>query len=102
MVNFHGWANELAADRQPALDGVAVAPTPKLPCPLEHENGTLDGRPSLSYRLWQLLQSAAPSGSRASDLAAATDTTLDAVQTALESSRYFVQVPGELHQANAA
>jgi hypothetical protein len=97
MVVFqNGFADELATQQLSAkgLDASAGGKRPL--CPLQHEDGCVDGQPSLAYRLWQLLDWAGASGLQTSVLTARTGCSLDDVQTTLNSSRYFIQLPGEL------
>ena len=92
MVVFHnGLVDELAAT--PNGHGAAAGAN-RLLCPLQHEDGCVDGQPSLAYRLWQLLDRADAPGLQTSLLAARTDCSVADVQTTLESSRYFIQLPG--------
>ena len=92
MVVFHnGLVDELAAT---ANGHGAPAGAKRLLCPLQHEDGCVDGQPSLAYRLWQLLDSAGASGLQTDVLAARTTCSVTDVQTTLESSRYFIQLPG--------
>ena len=95
MVVFHnGFVHELATKQVTANGLDATAAGKRLLCPLQYEDGCVDGQPSLAYRLWQLLDRADASGLQASMLAARTSRSVTDVQTTLESSRYFIQLPG--------
>jgi hypothetical protein len=95
MVVFHNsFGNELATQQVTAKTVNAAVGSKRLLCPLQHEDGCVDGQPSLAYRLWQLLDWAGASGLQTSVLAARTSCSVTDVQTTLESSRYFIQLPG--------
>lgn len=95
MVFFHsGLVDDLATRQVTANRLKATVAGKRLLCPLQHEDGCVDGQPSLAYRLWQLLDRADAWGLQDSMLAARTSRSITDVQTTLESSRYFIQLPG--------
>jgi hypothetical protein len=103
MVKFHhGLADELANGKSATRSLSAAAASTRLPCPVQHEEGCIDGQASLAYRLWQLLESAGASGLQISLLAARTNCSVDDVQTTLKHTRYFVQLPGQSRLAASA
>lgn len=86
--------DDLANGQRDISQNAAASHDSKLFCPLEHENGILGGQPSLAYRLWRHLEAAGEAGAPASWLAAATGSTPAAVETVLQSNKYFIQDDG--------
>lgn len=86
--------DELANGHHNISHNAAADQPLQLFCPLEHENGILGGQPSLAFRLWRHLEAAGEIGIPAARLAAATGSTLAAVETVLQSERYFIRDGG--------
>lgn len=98
MVVFHHGlrSDELANGHSVARALHAAVGSPTLLCPLQHEDGCIDGQPSLAHRLWQLLDAAGASGLQADVLATRMQRCVDDVQTTLKSNKYFIHLSGGL------